>query len=277
LARPAEKKAQAAEPPAVRIDGLTKVYPGRDGPVQAIDGLSLKLRRGEFCAVVGPSGCGKTTLLRILAGLDTPGGGTVDLGARGEASCALVFQGASLFPWLNVLDNVAYGLWTRGVPRQERQSAARRHIEMVGLSRFVNAYPHQLSEGMRQRVAIARAFCAEPDLLLMDEPFASLDEQNRMLLQEELLAMWQISGRTVLFVTHSIDEAITLADRVVVMSARPARIMGDFPVPFDRPRDVADLRLTPPFASLSRSVWEILRREVLLTRERESVLVPASW
>jgi NitT/TauT family transport system ATP-binding protein len=130
---------------------------------------------------------------------------------------------------------------------------------------------------MRQRVAIARAFCAEPDLLLMDEPFASLDEQNRMLLQEELLAMWQISGRTVLFVTHSIDEAITLADRVVVMSARPARIMGDFPVPFDRPRDVADLRLTPPFASLSRSVWEILRREVLLTRERESVLVPASW
>jgi NitT/TauT family transport system ATP-binding protein len=258
---------------AAHIDGLTKAFAGRDGPVQAIQELTLELRRGEFCAIVGPSGCGKTTLLRILAGLEEPTSGSIVFGGGGdEGRSALVFQGNSLFPWLSVLDNVAYSLWARGVGKRERHEAARRYIESVGLSRFVNAYPHQLSEGMRQRVAIARAFCADPELLLMDEPFAALDEQNRTLLQEELLGIWQKSGQTVLFVTHSIDEAITLADRILVMSARPARIMADFRVPFSRPRDVTELRLTADFASLSRSIWEILRQEVLLTRERESAL-----
>lgn len=270
------RHADDGRPPAVQIEGLGKVYAGRDGPVPAIDDLSLHLHRGEFCAVVGPSGCGKTTLLRVLAGLEEPTAGEVRvLGAGGEGRSALVFQGSSLFPWLSVLDNVAYSLWARGVGKRQRREAARHYIEMVGLSRFANSYPHQLSEGMRQRVAIARAFCADPELLLMDEPFAALDEQNRMLLQEELLNVWQTSGKTVLFVTHSIEEAIVLADRIIVMSARPARIMGDLEVPFGRPRNPIELRLMPDFASLSRSIWEILRREVLLTRERESALTRA--
>lgn len=272
------KHAEEAGPrqPAVQIDGLTKVYAGRDGPVEAVHDLGLHLRKGEFCAIVGPSGCGKTTLLRLLAGLEEPTAGTVRvLGNGGEGRSALVFQGSSLFPWLSVLDNVAYSLWARGVGKRQRHEAARRYIEMVGLSRFANAYPHQLSEGMRQRVAIARAFCAEPELLLMDEPFASLDEQNRALLQEELLNVWQTTGKTVLFVTHSIEEALVLSDRVIVMSARPARVIKDLAVPFERPRQPTELRLKPEFASLGRSVWEVLRQEVLLTRERESAVVRA--
>ncbi len=158
--------------------------------------------------------------------------------------------------------------------RRKIREAARRLIDQVGLTPFARAYPHQLSEGMRQRVALARAFCADPDLLLLDEPFASIDEQNRLLLQDELLAIWQATRKTVLFVTHSIDEAIALADRVLVMTARPARIKGDFAVPFARPRSVQVLRHRPEFARLAGAVWEILREEVLLARARETAAVP---
>lgn len=258
---------------SVRISGLVKEFQGRHGTLRAIDGVDLVLPPGEFCAVVGPSGCGKTTLLRLLAGLEEASRGEVTLeGMNGRApSPALVFQGNSLFPWMTVRDNVAYSLWVAGKRRHERQEASARHIEMVGLTAFANAYPNQLSEGMRQRVALARAFCAEPDLLLLDEPFASLDEQNRMLLQEELLRIWQASGKTVLFVTHSIEEALVLSDRVLVMSARPARIKADLRVPFPRPRVAAEIRGKPEFAALVRDIWEILRTEVLRARDSELV------
>ncbi len=178
----------------------------------------------------------------------------------------MVFQGRSVFPWLTVQQNVAYGLKLSGVGRRTRSRRATELIETVGLANAAHAYPHQLSEGMRQRVAIARALAVEPDLLLMDEPFGSLDEQTRLLLQEELLRIWENSGKTVMFVTHSIDEALMLADRVVVMSARPGRVKATLAVPFPRPRSMTEIRSSPTFGSLYSEIWNLLRDEVLATR-----------
>lgn len=260
----------------VAVDGLTHTYPGRHGPVTALQEVSLALRDGEFCALIGPSGCGKTTLLHILAGLIRPTSGRVRLpdrstgeprAARGSP-VALVFQGVSTFPWFTVLENVEYGLRLLGVEPAARRAQALRQIERVGLVRFRHAYPHQLSEGMRQRVSIARALAVDPDVLLMDEPFANLDEQNRLLLQDELLQIWQASGKTVLFVTHSLDEALRLADRVVVMTAAPGRIKTEVTVPFPRPRDFRTIRREAAYGELSSRLWEELRSEVLATERR---------
>jgi len=254
----------------VAVEGLTHAYPGQHGPVVALQDVSFALRQGEFCAVIGPSGCGKTTLLHILAGLIQPTNGMVRLPDRiaGQRSVALVFQGVSTFPWFTVTENVEYGLRLLGVARAERRGRAFAQIDLVGLTRFRDAFPHQLSEGMRQRVSIARALAVDPDVLLMDEPFANLDEQNRLLLQDELLALWQANRKTVLFVTHSLDEALRLADRVLVMTAGPGRIKAEVTVPFPRPRDFRAIRREPGYGDLSARLWEELREEVLVAGGR---------
>lgn len=251
------------------VTELGRQFETGHGRLDAIRDVDLAVAPGEFCVIVGPSGCGKTTLLRIVAGLEQATSGTVDL-ARPDGrtpSNAMVFQGRSVFPWLTVRQNVAYGLKLRGVGRRERGERADALVAAVGLRRFAGAYPHQLSEGMRQRVAIARALAVDPDILLMDEPFGALDEQTRLLLQEELLRIWEDSGTTVLFVTHSIDEAMVLADRIVVMSALPGMVKAMLPVPFPRPRALTDVRSNPAFAPLFAEIWGLLRDEVLASRK----------
>ncbi|MGH2452220.1 MAG: ABC transporter ATP-binding protein [bacterium] len=253
----------------IAVAGLSKVYPGPRGPLPALSDVTFAIAAGEFVACIGPSGCGKTTLLHILAGLIPPTTGTMRMGAPhpGRLAAAVVFQGISTLPWFTVLQNVEYGLRLMGVPRQARRERALEWIRRVGLRPFRDAYPPHLSEGMRQRVSIARALATDPEILLMDEPFANLDEQNRLLLQDELLRIWQEQRKTVLFVTHSLDEAIRLSDRVLVMSASPGRILMEVPVPLPRPRDFRALRQDPRYGALSASLWDVLRDEVLKGRE----------
>lgn len=234
------------------------------GPIDAVREMTLSIAAGEFCVIVGPSGCGKSTFLRMLAGLDAPTSGTLEIGRPdgNTPTNAVVFQGRSLFPWLTLRDNIGYGLKLAGKGTSERATQTERLLAVLGLQRFAASYPHQVSEGMRQRVAIGRALAVDPDLLLMDEPFGALDEQTRYLLQEELLRIWERSGKTVVFITHSIDEAITLADRIVVMSAQPGTIRAILDVPFARPRAMTDIRGNPEFGPLFARTWELLRDEV---------------
>lgn len=244
----------------IRIRGLRKWFHTRFGRVDALERIDLDVRDGEMCVLVGPSGCGKSTLLRILAGLETGSGGTVEV-ARGQARrplTAMVFQEPSALPWLTVRANVAYGLRMQGVEAARRDLIVDRYIEQVGLSRFAHAYPHQLSGGMKQRVGVARAFATDPEILVMDEPFGSLDEQTRLVLQGELLRLFEETRKTILFVTHSIDEALTLGDRVVVMSSAPGRILREIPVPFPRPRHVISLRGDPEYARHVALIWDLL-------------------
>jgi NitT/TauT family transport system ATP-binding protein len=247
----------------LRIESVSVDFPLGRERVVALRDISLAVPSGQFCAIVGPSGCGKSTLLRVVADLVDPtsGGVSVRRDSADKPLQAMVFQGRSVFPWMTVLDNAAYGLAMQGVSRIEREEVAERLLRQVGLGDFLRAYPSQLSEGMRQRVAIVRAFAVDPELLLMDEPFGALDEQTRLLLQDELLRIWETTGKTVIFVTHSIDEAMILADRIVVMSARPGTIKADIPVPFARPRTVEAVRSDPEFASLFLSIWSLLRDE----------------
>lgn len=237
----------------------------------AIDDVSLSIPRGQFLCIVGPSGCGKTTLLRILAGLEEQSDGDVRVlrEDRTKPINSMIFQERSIFPWMTVRENVAYGLRMRHVPKAAYAPMVRDHIDKVGLAGFADLYPHQLSGGMNQRVSIARALANDPEILLMDEPFAALDEQNKILLQNELLRIWDGSRKTVVFITHSIDEALALGDRVIVMTARPGRIKADLAVDFPRPRDVHVLRSEPGFGQLAYRVWELLRDEVLRAKERE--------
>jgi NitT/TauT family transport system ATP-binding protein len=217
---------------AVEIRDLVKEFRTAHGVVRALDHVSLDVGRGEFLCVVGPSGCGKTTLLNIVGGLEAPTAGRVEMGVEhaGRPVLSIVFQEQGVFPWLTVLDNAAFGLMARGVPRSTRHAIARDLLARMGLERFERAYPRELSGGMRQRVNLARAFANDPQILLMDEPFASLDEQTKLLLQDDLLRVWEGTRKTVLFITHSLDEAIRLADRVLVMTARPGRIKAVIPV-----------------------------------------------
>lgn len=266
-------------PPAVaQIDvrGLGKVYAGRPRPFVALHDVSFSVRQGEFCALIGPSGCGKTTLLHILAGLTEPTAGTVRIPRRapGRILTALIFQGVSMLPWYTVTQNVEYGLAQMRVPAGVRRERAMDQLRSVGLEAFARAYPHQLSEGMRQRVSIARAMATDPDILLMDEPFANLDEQNRLLLQDELLRIWQQTHKTVLFVTHSIDEALRLADRVLVMTATPGRIKTEVSVPFRRPREFRQVRQDPAYGEMSARLWDQLREEVIRSRATAQDPVP---
>lgn len=253
------------------LQGLTKRFDLSTGSLAALDGVDLTVREGDFLCIVGPSGCGKTTLLRILAGLEEPTEGTVtlDIDSRTRPLRSMVFQEQGVFPWMTVLDNAAFGLTVRGVPRDERLRVARGYLETLGLAPFEHAYPRQLSGGMRQRVNLARAFANDPAILLMDEPLASLDEQTKMLVEDDLLRLWEGSQKTVVFITHSLDEAVVLGDRVAVMTARPGRIKALVDVTLPRPRDVLDLRNNSAFLELRRQVWLSLRAEVLSQREGE--------
>lgn len=272
VAQPAKtKSAEVIGAPggaAVAIAHVSRVFDSPSGPVVAIDDISLEVNQGEFLVIVGPSGCGKTTLLRMIADLDTPTSGRIAFSVQGsrEMRNAMVFQGRSVFPWLTVEQNVGYGLKLAGASRHVRRETTTYLLTLVGLSRFSRSYPHQLSEGMRQRVAIARALAVDPQLLLMDEPFGALDEQTRFILQEELLKIWERTRKTVVLVTHSIDEALTLADRVVVMTAQPGKVKAAISVPFSRPRSQETVRSDPQFSRLFSEIWDLLRDEVQKAR-----------
>jgi NitT/TauT family transport system ATP-binding protein len=251
----------------IAIAGLRKQYGEGRQRVVALDGIDLTIAPGEFCCIVGPSGCGKSTLLRILAGLDRATGGTIDVDAAGwPVTNAMVFQESGLFPWMSVEKNVGFGLMTRGIAAADARKRIDAALRLVGLTRFRGHYPHQLSGGMRQRGAIARAFVTDPAMLLMDEPFAALDAQNRIILQAELVRIWEETGKTVVYVTHSIDEALLLGDRTVVMTAQPGRIKEIIDIPFPHPRDVMELSATPEFGALKLAIWRILEAEVMRAR-----------
>src|SRR5579859_1851013 len=254
-------------PDKVEIRNLSKVFPGRPDPVIALDSVSLSIPTGQFVCIVGPSGCGKTTLLRILAGLDKQSYGEVKCiqEDRSKRVNSMIFQEQSIFPWMTVRDNIAYGLRMRSVEKRKADSIVNDYIMKVGLSRFADSFPFQLSGGMKQRVSIARAFANDPEILLMDEPFAALDEQTKLLLQAELLRVWEELRKTVLYVTHSIDEAIVLADRILVMTARPGRIKDicDVGTIFPRPRRVEEVKSSAQYGELFGRVWGQLRQEVL--------------
>ncbi len=249
--------------PKITVSELSVQFANTGGSLLALDKVSLNVDDSAFVCIVGPSGCGKTTLLRVLAGLQPAVSGTFNIRRENpkRPATAMVFQGAAVFPWMTVLENVAYGLRIRGVKYAERNRIAREWIGKVGLDRFAEAYPYQLSGGMQQRVGLARAFAYDPEVLLMDEPFGALDAQTRLVLQETLLRLWQTSGMTILFVTHSIDEALTLADRIVVMSGRPGHILTEESVEFPRPREVLSLRNDPRFGEVFGRVWGLLRSE----------------
>lgn len=240
--------------------------------VLAIDRLSLEVENGTFVSVVGPSGCGKSTLLLIIDGLLKPTAGTVAIDGRPITSPgrdrAMVFQEASLFPWYTALRNCAYGLECQGVDRREAEIRARQLLTTVGLEGFEHHYPSELSVGMQQRANLARAIAVDPEVLLMDEPFAALDAQTRELMQAELLRIWTQTQKTVVFITHQIDEAIYLSDRVIVMSARPGRIIDDIGIKLSRPRSL-DIKRSPEFAALEQRVWSRLFSEVKLSEESD--------
>jgi NitT/TauT family transport system ATP-binding protein len=260
-----------ATPAKIVVSDLVKSFAGPHGPIMAIDHVSIAIPTGEFFMIVGPSGCGKTTLLRILAGLESATAGEVGIERSGDGrpGNAMVFQGESIFPWMTVFENAAYGLRMRRRPAAEVREIVGHYLDRTGLARFADAYPHQLSGGMKQRVSIARAFANDPEILLMDEPFSALDEQNRTLLQEELLRIWDEHKKTVLFITHSVDEAVSLGDRIMVMTAHPGRAKAIVEVPFERPRQVLELRARPAYGELVYSIWEQLRDEVHRARAED--------
>jgi len=228
----------------------------------AIDRIDLDIAEGEFVSIVGPSGCGKSTFAKIINGLLFATEGSIDIAQpeHGRAH-AMVFQDSSLFPWYSVLSNVAYGLVCQGVKKKDAQAAAIPFIKMVGLAGFEGKYPYQLSGGMQQRANLARALTVDPEILLMDEPFAALDAQTRELMQAELLRIWNAAKKTVLFITHQIDEAIFLSDRVIVMSARPGRILADLPITLPRPRQL-EVKRTPEFVEYTDAIWRMISGEL---------------
>jgi NitT/TauT family transport system ATP-binding protein len=247
---------------SIEARNLHKTYESRDGPVVALQDVSLKVTDSEFVAILGPSGCGKSTLLRILDGLTPPDRGEVLMDGtaieRPTQERGFVFQSFNLFPWRTVRGNIEFGMEVKGVPKSERRSASQRLIGLVGLDGFERKYPHELSGGMQQRVGIARALAIDPAVLLMDEPFGALDAQTREEMQDELLRIWAAARKTVLFVTHSIEEAIYLSDRVLIMTPRPGRILAVLDIPFDRPRSEAH-RTLPEFSALRHEIHSRLR------------------
>ncbi len=243
---------------------LSKTFYSRNGQVVALDAVDLSVGDEEFVCIVGPSGCGKTTLLKIIAGIFQPTSGEmIYSGAptNGQPHNAMVFQEQALFPWMTVIDNVAFGLEMQGVRLEKRRALAKDFLEKVGLAGFIHAYPHELSGGMRQRVAILRAFLANPQMLLMDEPFGQLDSQTRLVMQEELVRIWKEHRKTVIYVTHDIEEAILLGDRILVMTGRPGRIRQEIPIPLERPRHLAN-RDHPDVAEIRWQIWKMLEDEV---------------
>jgi len=266
LDRPAQVAQTQSSDIQIDISNVGKIYhsQGTDAPVTALDGVSLRIRRGEFISLLGPSGCGKSTLLNIVAGFQSATSGQILQNGRKitkpDPSRTVVFQDYALFGWMTVQQNVEFGLKAKGMPKAQRAELARSLIATVQLSGFEDKFPHQMSGGMKQRAAIARALAPDPDILLMDEPFGALDAQTRVLLQEEIARISSETKKTVIFVTHGIDEAIFLADRVVVMSPRPGRVREEVLVPLPRPR-TADMRSDPWFVSTVKDLWETLKPE----------------
>jgi NitT/TauT family transport system ATP-binding protein len=246
----------------LQVTNLAKRFPSPRGDVMALQGVSFAASQGEFVAVVGPSGCGKSTLLRLVAGLLAAASNEILFAGWLEPpKRRLVFQDHALFPWMTVIDNVAFGLEMEGAAPAARRARALSQLTTMGMADFAGHYPYELSGGMRQRVAIARAFVTESDILLMDEPLRALDAQMRLVIQEELLALWEAQKPMVLYVTHDIEEALLLADRVLVMSGQPGRIREEIRPPFGRPRDLTG-RDHPELEELKWHIWNLLEREV---------------
>lgn len=252
--------------PILRIETLRKTFRTNNrGSLEALSEVSFDVPENDFVCVVGPSGCGKSTLLRMIAGLESVTSGRIvyrgDAVSRSRREIGMVFQEYSLLPWRSVLDNIALGPEFSGMPRNEREVKAMEYLRLVGMETFSRAFPHELSGGMRQRVAIVRALANDPDVLLMDEPFGALDAHTRILLQKELLRIWENHRKTILFVTHGVDEAIYLADRILVMSARPGRILEIIDVDMERPRD----RANPSYGRMAERILSILEQEAAIS------------
>lgn len=251
----------------LRIDGLGKTWgePGSPASTLALEEVSIDIEEGEFVTVIGPSGCGKSTLMEIVAGLERPTAGTVTMDGRPvtgpRADIGVVFQQDATFPWLTAQENVEFGLEHSGVPKGERAARARATLELVGLAEFAAHRPAQLSGGMRQRVNIARVLASVPKVVLMDEPFGALDEQTRLLLSDEVLRLWRESGATFVLITHSLNEAALLSDRIVVMSARPGRVKEIVDNPLPRPRSVEQFA-SEEFTAVTHHLWQLLQQEV---------------
>ncbi len=256
--------------PKVQLDGIGLSYRANDGSrLLALDDINLKVAAGEFLCIVGPSGCGKSTLLHLIAGLHSPTAGEVlvdDKPVQGTGTDRiLIFQELGLFPWLTVAENVEFGMKMKGVARAERREAVERYLRLVHLAQFRNSYTHQLSGGMRQRVALARALASEPDVLLMDEPFAALDAQTRDLLHDELERIWFETGRTIIFVTHNVREAVRLGDRVALLTFRPGTVKREYVIDLPRPRHLEDVEV----AQAAREVLDDLREEINKSLEEQ--------
>src|SRR5438132_5945493 len=263
--------ADTAQPTAVALDEATVAFRvAGDRVYTAVERASLSVAHGEFVAIVGPTGCGKSTLLNVAAGLLKPAAGSIKIfdqpltGLNRDAG--YLFQADALFPWKTAIDNVAIGLDIKGAPREQALQRAQGWLTSVGLGAFAERYPHLLSGGQRKRVGLAQVLIRDPKILLMDEPFGPLDAQTRQIMGNLLLDLWSADRKAVLFVTHELEEAIALSDRVIIMSAGPAaRIVGEWTVPLPRPRDIADVRLEPMFHKLHREIWAVLKAEVLKT------------
>jgi NitT/TauT family transport system ATP-binding protein len=259
---------RAAAPPHIVLSHVTKRYTtAQRGELLALRDVSFEAGRGEFISIVGPSGCGKSTLLYIVAGLLEASGGSVEVDGKAvdgpSPERGVVLQNFSIFPWRRVADNVVYGPQMRGVSKAERRRLAHKYLELVGLEDFADYYPRELSGGMKQRVAIAQMLACNPGIFLMDEPFGALDALTREVLQDQLLRLWERDRKTVLFVTHSIDEAVLLSDRVVIMGTRPGRVKQIVPINLPRPRQPAEIRLHPEFGTLRNFIWSSIREESL--------------
>ncbi len=257
-------------PIKVKIDHVVKKFQGRNGEITALNGVDLDIKENEFVCVVGPSGCGKSTLLNIIGGLDKPTEGKVTIDGEEvdgpSPEHGIVFQQYALFPWLTVEKNIQFGLKLQGKTPEEREAITQKYLKVVGLEKFAKSYPKELSGGMKQRVAIARAYAVNPKVLLMDEPFGALDAQTRVQLQTELLKTWEEEQKTCFFITHDVEEAIVLAQRVIIMSARPSRVKDIVEIDIPYPRDQAT-KMSPRFLELKNRIWSQVYEEYLAVRK----------
>ncbi len=249
----------------IQLKNVSKIFSSRKGDIEAVREFSLSICKGEVVTLVGASGCGKTTVLNMVAGFTAPTSGEIFLEGETiagiEPRCGMIFQSYALFPWLTVRENVEFGPKVNGISKKDRKKLSAEYIAMAGLTEFADSYPGELSGGMRQRVALCRALANKPDILLCDEPFAALDAMTRQVMQQELLNIVSRSGQTVFFITHSIDEALILSDRVVVMSARPGQVKAEYDIDLPRPRKI-DIQLTEDYLKIKRKIWSLVEEEV---------------
>lgn len=256
--------------PKIRLLNVSKSFQRDKTTIEALEDITLDIYEEEFVVIVGASGCGKTTLINLIAGFMPPTQGRILLSNKEvngiTPQCGMIFQQYALFPWKTVADNIEFGLKMKGIPKKRRREIAATYIEMVGLTGFEKSYPDSLSGGMKQRVSIARALANDPEVMLLDEPFAALDAMTRQILQEQLIRIYEAQHKTIVFITHSIDEALMLSSRIVIMTARPGRIARDMPNSLPHPRD-ASLQLSDAYVTLKREIWDTVQSEVLKSLE----------